>query len=207
MSMESSTTQTIIYSSLLLSSPQWLFSRFLKPPVLRNAILPPRRDFWLRKSFSGKAAHPVQSIVVNRASYETAIGRTANYQAPIWDYDYVQSLRSDYRGKTCIGRFDTLTREVKMMLGKVEKPLDQLELIDLSQRLGISYQFEDEIKRLLNSIYCNYNMDDEWKKENLHATALEFRILRQHGYCIPQGVSVISSFLVQKDEVLQPKAF
>ena len=65
-----------------------------------------------------------------------------------------------------------------MMLGKVEQPLDQLELIDLLQRLGISYQFEDEIKRLLNSIYCNYNMDDEWKKENLHATALEFRILK-----------------------------
>ena len=111
------------------------------------------------------------------------------------------------QGETCIGRFDTLTREVKMMVGKVEQPLDLLELIDLLQRLGISYQFEDEIKRLLNSIYCNYNMDDEWKKENLHATALEFRILRQHGYCIPKGVSVISSFLVQKDEVLHPKAF
>lgn len=94
-----------------------------------------------------------------------------------------------------------------MMLGKVEQPLDQLELIDLLQRLGISYQFEDEIKRLLNSIYCNHNIDDKWKKENLHATALEFRILRQNGYSIPQGISVISSFLVQKDEVLHPKAF
>ncbi|RVW74234.1 (-)-alpha-terpineol synthase [Vitis vinifera] len=100
------------------------------------------------------------------------------------------------QGETCIGRFDTLTREVKMMVGKVEQPLDLLELIDLLQRLGISYQFEDEIKRLLNSIYCNYNMDDEWKKENLHATALEFRILRQHGYCIPKDV--FSSF---KDEM------
>ena len=111
------------------------------------------------------------------------------------------------QGETCIGRFDQLKREVKMMLGKVEQPLDQLELIDLLQRLGISYQFEDEIKRLLNSMYCNHNIDDKWKKENLHATALEFRILRQNGYSIPQGISVISSFLVQKDEVLHPKAF
>lgn len=71
---------------------------------------------------------------------------------------------------------------------KVEKPLDQLQLIDHLQRLGVSYQFQDEIKSLLNSIYGNYNVDDEWKKENLHATALEFKILRQHGYNIPQGI-------------------
>ena len=73
-----------------------------------------------------------------------------------------------------------------MMLAKAEKPLDQLELIDLLQRLGISYHFEDEIKTLVTGLYCNY-MDDEWKKENLRATALEFRILRQHGYRIPEG--------------------
>ncbi|XP_034703599.1 (-)-alpha-terpineol synthase-like [Vitis riparia] len=169
--------------------------------ILSYSLLPPRKDFWMGKSISGKPAHPVQCVVVNRPSYETTVRRTANYQAPIWDYDYVQSLRSDYTGETCIGRLDQLKREVKMMLGKVEKPLDQLELIDLLQRLGISYQFEDEIKRLLNSIYCNHNIDDKWKKENLHATALEFRILRQNGYSIPQDV--FSSF---KDEIGDFKA-
>ena len=92
-----------------------------------------------------------------------------------------------------MGRFDTLKREVKMMLERLEKPLDQLEMIHLLQRLGISNGFEDEIERLLNSMYCNYNMDDEWKKENLYATALEFKILRQHGYSIPQGIYIIAS--------------
>ena len=98
------------------------------------------------------------------------------------------------QGEACTGRFDKLKREVKMMFEKAEKLLDQLELIDLLQRLGVSYHFEDEIKRLLNSMYCNYNMDDDWKKDNLYATALEFRILRQHGYSIPQGMLLISSF-------------
>ena len=97
-----------------------------------------------------------------------------------------------------MARFDTLKREVKMKLEKLEKPLDRLKMIDLLQRLGISYGFEDEIERLLNILYCNYNMDDEWKKENLYATALEFRILRQHGYSIPQGMLLISSFWYRK---------
>ena len=48
-----------------------------------------------------------------------------------------------------MARFDTLKREVKMKLEKLEKPLDQLKMIDLLQRLGISYGFEDEIERLL----------------------------------------------------------
>ena len=48
------------------------------------------------KSFSVKPGHSVQCIVVNGPSCETNVRRTANYQASIWDYDYVQSLRSDY---------------------------------------------------------------------------------------------------------------
>ena len=52
-----------------------------------------------------------------------------------------------------MGRFDRLKREVKMMLEKLEKPLDQLEMIHRLERVGISYGFEDEIERQLNSMY------------------------------------------------------
>ncbi|RVW76566.1 (-)-alpha-terpineol synthase [Vitis vinifera] len=89
--------------------------------------------------------------------------RTANYQPTIWDYDYVQSLRSDYVGETYTRRLDKLKRYVKPMLGKVKKPLDQL-------------------------IYNQYNQHEEWKKNDLYATALAFRLLRQHGYDVPQDV-------------------
>ena len=94
------------------------------------------------------------------------------------------------QGETYTRRLDKLKRDVKPMLGKVKKPLDQLELIDVLQMLGIYYHFKDAIKRILDSIYNQYNQHEEWKKNDLYATALEFRLLRQHGYDVPQGIAL-----------------
>ncbi|THG13153.1 hypothetical protein TEA_012692 [Camellia sinensis var. sinensis] len=64
------------------------------------------------------------------------------------------------------------------MLAEVVDPLGGLEMIDDLQRLGVCYHFEDEIKRVLDNI----RNDDKWNNEDLHSTALQFRLLRQHGY-------------------------
>ena len=47
--------------------------------------------------------------------------------------------------ETCKRRLGELKRYVKTMLDKARKPLDQLELINVLQRLGIYYHSEDEI--------------------------------------------------------------
>ena len=73
------------------------------------------------------------------------------------------------------------------MLVKVKDPLAQLEQIDLLRRLGLSYHFEDEIQSILKSIYCNKSYWNGGWNNNLHATALAFRLLRQHGYRVPEG--------------------
>ena len=73
------------------------------------------------------------------------------------------------------------------MLHKVGDPLEQLELIDIFQRLGLSHHFEGEMKRILEGLYNNDQSGDMWRKENLYATTLKFRLLRQHGYNISQG--------------------
>ena len=44
-----------------------------------------------------------------------------------------------------------------------------------------------EMKRILEDLYNNDQSGDTWRKENLYATALKFRLLRQHGYNISQG--------------------
>ncbi|KAL6328032.1 hypothetical protein AAG906_033299 [Vitis piasezkii] len=150
----------------------------------------------IRRSSSCKASPPGnQSMIGNSTCEEIIVRRTANYHPPIWDYDYVQSLRSDY----------VLKRDVKLMLGKVKKPLDQLELIHVLQRLGLYYHFKDEIKRILDSIYNQYNQHEDWKKDDLYATALEFRLLRQHGYDVPEGMLCLyeASYLVYKEKGLE----
>ncbi|MFQ6652646.1 hypothetical protein Gotur_024409, partial [Gossypium turneri] len=73
-----------------------------------------------------------------------------------------------------------------MMFDNVVDPLEKLELIDALQRLGLSYYFEDEIKKTLKNISINLSSNVAWKKDNLYATSLEFRLLRQHGYEVNQ---------------------
>lgn len=69
-------------------------------------------------------------------------------------------------------------------------PLAQLELIDMFQKLGLSYHYKDQIDIILKSTFTNYthsNNNQSWNKNNLYATALRFRLVRQHGYWISQG--------------------
>lgn len=89
---------------------------------------------------------------------------------------------------------------IKIMLKEGRDVVSQLEIIDVVQRLGISYHFEDEIDGMLKGIYVNYNNkrniiiehDDNYKEkkegDRLYVTSLQFRLLRQHGYLVlPQG--------------------
>nr|BBO53754.1 putative (R)-limonene synthase [Scoparia dulcis] len=130
--------------------------------------------------------------------------RSGNYKPPFWDYGYIQSFNSKYSGaKQYMERASELKMEVKKMLEDARslKPvIDSLELIDDLQRLAISYHFEDEIKKILTSIYERKYMHDHVKnvtttindgpnaEKDLYSTALEFRLLRQHRFSIHQEI-------------------
>ena len=80
-----------------------------------------------------------------------------------------------------------------MLIEKVEDSLAQLELIDTLQRLGISFHFENEINIILKQKYTNICNRNKWTNiGNLYATALEFRLLCQHCYLVPQGTYIYS---------------
>jgi hypothetical protein len=53
------------------------------------------------------------------------------------------------------------------------------------QRLGVGYHFEKEIEEALALLYPNLTT-------NLHTTALQFRVLRQHGFSITSGDVIVS---------------
>ena len=91
-----------------------------------------------------------------------------------------------------VQRFDELKEEVGMIMNQmIDDPLKQLELIDVLQRLGISYRFQKEIKDVLKRTYEKSGKSDDWKKNNLYATSLEFRLLRQHGFNVSQGINFL----------------
>ncbi|XP_042487418.1 alpha-terpineol synthase, chloroplastic-like [Macadamia integrifolia] len=126
---------------------------------------------------------------VNSPSFDPITERrSANYQPSIWGFDFLQSLKSDYTGEAYKDKTKKLEDEVKHKLDdRAMGHLCQLELIDDIERLGLSYLFEEEIKKALDTIACMKDMDTR-TEESLHATALQFRLLRQHGYEISQGV-------------------
>ncbi|CAK8534656.1 unnamed protein product [Lathyrus sativus] len=111
--------------------------------------------------------------------------RSAKFQTSIWTYDYIQSLSSEYNEVMYKEQRLMLREKVRMMFMKMENEIDQLELIDVLQRLGVAYQFTNEIKNRLDNIYGTQTSKLE---NNLYATSLKFRLLRQHGYNISTDV-------------------
>ena len=76
-----------------------------------------------------------------------------------------------------------------MVEDPAQNPLEKLELIDVIQRLGVSYHFENEIKEVLQQI-----IDNQWEhgddNDELYTVALRFRLLRQQGYNVSCGESI-----------------
>ncbi|KAI5658391.1 hypothetical protein M9H77_27184 [Catharanthus roseus] len=119
--------------------------------------------------------------------------RSANYEPPSWDYELLESLDNEYTGEKYIDMCDVLKEQVKVMLDEefgTAGSICHLELIDDLQRLGISYHFEDKIRSILKKVYDeNYSSKlIVSNRKGLYETALEFRLLRQHHFHVPQEV-------------------
>ncbi|CAA2975160.1 terpene synthase 10-like [Olea europaea subsp. europaea] len=143
--------------------------------------------FALGTTTDSLASNAKQYRILASTSYnQTVIRRSGKYTPPIWEFDYIQSLNSEYTEERYKTRASEMKMQVKMMLDETMEPLDQLELIDNLERLGISYHFEDEIEQILAFINRKYSKSKEPKIKDLYATALEFRLLRQHGFNVSQ---------------------
>ncbi|TXG67807.1 hypothetical protein EZV62_009082 [Acer yangbiense] len=130
--------------------------------------------------------------------------RTANYKPPIWSYNYIQSLSSEFAGKSYAKKVQELKEDVRAMLVKVKDPLHQMELIDTLQRLGLSYHFDHEIQLILGTIYDKRSSNSKLTQESLYAVALEFRLLRQHGFDTSQeGESIFHNAINFTTEYLK----
>lgn len=90
-------------------------------------------------------------------------------------------------------RAEKLKEEIKCLLQQAGNPLDQLELMDAIQCLGVGHIFDEEIKEALNTIWisCNNNGNKGGiENYDLYSATLLFRLLRGHGYHVSQGSHV-----------------
>ncbi|URD95203.1 Myrcene synthase, chloroplastic [Musa troglodytarum] len=85
-------------------------------------------------------------------------------------------------------RMGKLTEDVKQLIYMKKGIEDQLQLIDHLQQLGVAYHFKEDIKDALGTIYGSMEQVNMLLKDNLHATALMFRLLREHGFAVSEGV-------------------
>ena len=88
----------------------------------------------------------------------------------------------EYRRKA-----EKLIENVKNTFVETKELVSVLELVDSIKKLGLAYQFENEITRALDTIASTENTNPLIGTD-LYPTALYFRLLRQHGYEVSQGI-------------------
>ena len=86
-------------------------------------------------------------------------------------------------------RISNLEKEVVKLIQEEKELEDQLHLIDHLQQLGVAYHFKDDIKDALGSIHGSLEDTSKLLKDNLDATALLFRLLRENGFDVSEGSS------------------
>nr|GMD85162.1 terpene synthase 10-like [Ipomoea batatas] len=125
--------------------------------------------------------------------------RSGNYVPKVWTDDFIQSQTSVYLDQKYLEQAAKLKENVRGMLEtSATKPLEQLELIDALQRLGLSRHFTHEINNILAGMHVMITSNDKQQPMNdsLYETALQFRLLRQEGFQIAQ--EIFNSFMTEE---------
>ncbi|XP_058071041.1 alpha-terpineol synthase, chloroplastic-like [Magnolia sinica] len=141
----------------------------------------------LRPPSGAKARRNLRCCASTQVTELMTARRSASYHPGIWDEDFIHSLTGDYKGYTCLERVEELKGDVRRTLQEAVELLDQLELVDCIQLLGVGYHFDKEINEILKMILTEPN-NAGLIEGDLYATALCFRLLGQHEYEVPQSV-------------------
>ncbi|CAN1169657.1 Probable terpene synthase 3 [Linum perenne] len=116
------------------------------------------------------------------------VRRTADFHPTVWGDFFVTHVFNTHEQMVDGWKqeIEELKQDVKAMLetptGKLS---EKLEMIDVVERLGIGYHFEHEIKEQLRRVYDDGNVDETG---DLSTVAIQFRLLRQHGYNVTSEI-------------------
>ncbi|XP_039119336.1 terpene synthase 10-like [Dioscorea cayenensis subsp. rotundata] len=139
-----------------------------------------------------KCSHMISNAKAQHLDYSSSSSsitqrRSANFQPTLWTNDYLQSMKDDhFMEEKFISRFEKLKDATKHLLRENKHIIHQLKLIDTLRQFGVAYHFEKEIKEAIGTINSSVNIN--FIKSDLFATSLFFRLVREYGYKVSQGV-------------------
>ncbi|GAB4827235.1 hypothetical protein Ancab_034122 [Ancistrocladus abbreviatus] len=112
-----------------------------------------------------------------------------HFPPSIWGDCFMNFNAQDYSEKLEeYGKeISALKEEVRAKLvdNSITDHVAKMKLIDAVERLGVSYHYEKEIEGLVQQIFEAYAKKNFEGDDDLHTTALLFRVFRQHGYKMP----------------------
>ncbi|WCJ20349.1 Alpha-farnesene synthase [Euphorbia peplus] len=111
--------------------------------------------------------------------------RSANYKPNIWKHDFLQTLSSSFNEEEYVREAEKLKGEVQKLLNETVDLCGKLELVDCIRKLGLGNYFEDEVKKVIDTIKASFDLNLE---QDLYITSLRFKLLRLHGYDVSQDV-------------------
>ncbi|PIN05647.1 Vetispiradiene synthase [Handroanthus impetiginosus] len=116
-------------------------------------------------------------------SQQEIIRRVASFSPSSWGDLFVNSCSIDNQVPESYAKeIEELKEKLRKMIVANEKKLkEKLVLIDTVERLGLSYHFENEIQAQLQLLFNEcFNLEN--KEKDLFISALEFKLMRQHGF-------------------------
>ncbi|KAM3319900.1 alpha-farnesene synthase [Capsicum chacoense] len=132
--------------------------------------------------------------------------RVSTYKPNIWKYDHLLSLSSQYSEKKYQMEVEKLKEEVVSCKFSKKNddstPMATLELVDTIDKFGLSSYFYVQSKIALEKINMCMKSSSS-KEEDPYATALCFRLLREHGYHASQDI--LKELFDSEGEVLTKK--
>ncbi|XP_060199548.1 vetispiradiene synthase 3-like [Lycium barbarum] len=131
------------------------------------------------------ASAAVVNNIVKHEQEEDIVRPVANFSPSLWgDRFHSFSIDNEVAQKYA-QEIEELKEETRsMLLATGRKLAETLNLVDIIERLGIAYHFEKEIDDILEQIHNKYSNFEGDDYNDLCTFALQFRLLRQHGYNI-----------------------
>ncbi|GMJ11644.1 terpene synthase 02 [Hibiscus trionum] len=107
--------------------------------------------------------------------------RTGGYLPTVWDPQLINSFTTPYTYESDGIRLEELKQAARCLFTSVNRTDEKLDMIDKMERLDIAKFFDKEINEFLAHLNPNAATD-------LFTLALQFRLLRHHGFFVTSDV-------------------